>query len=147
MITPPIWKFLLYSTQNYLHQEGFTYEIPREKDRMLKWNSHGQCQNSSGRLISVPTGLFFNYTSLDNRFPQRYHSWFLFIRMGLHIWFRGCCICIPGWHIMVMFSLVCCDKWPWVLWCSFHMLAHIALETGASIVTPARPFKPHNSLY
>lgn len=59
----------------------------------------------------------------------------------LWLCFRGHWICVPHWHFMVMFPLVCCDKSSWIIWCSLHMFAHIAFETGTSVITSARQIK------
>lgn len=55
----------------------------------------------------------------------------------------GCLsVCTFHWHGMVVSALVCCYKCTWIFRRSLHILPHIALRVCASVVTPARPFKP-----
>lgn len=65
-------------------------------------------------------------------------SWYI-----IRLWtgFRSSKMLVFNWHLMVVFTFVCCDKSSWIIRCSFDILSHIALQICTSIVTPAVPNK------
>lgn len=50
-------------------------------------------------------------------------------------------------HGMVVFALVCRYKGTWIFERSLHVLPHVAVGVGASVVTPAKSFVPSKDDY
>ena len=117
--------------------------IKNSWDSQEKWSTIADCFS---RLASVALELWTpSDWSKDGLMKFSIHgansSSLVFTFRGQWICFGGHWICVLDWHFMVMFSLICGDKSSWIIWCSFHMFAHIALETSTSIITSARQIK------